>query len=822
MARTFLFLLLGSSAVCSLTAPLLAQPPAAETARSASSDGSSDIIVTARRLEERLQDVPISVTVYNQEQLDQRNIVNPSDLSVYTPSLASNRQYGTEKSSFSIRGFVQELGTQPSVAVYFADVVAPRAQGPTPSGNGTLPGTLFDLQNVQILKGPQGTLFGRNTTGGAVLFVPRKPTDQVEGYVEGTIGNYAARRFQAVVNLPLAETFKIRLGVDRMKRDGYLHNRSGIGPDDFADVDYWGFRASALAELTPTLENYLIATYNISDTHGHLPQVFVCPRNPATRIPSQFLAPFACAQLDRQAARGDGFYDVENDVPDPMVRIEQWQIINTTTWQASDSLTIKNIISYAQITEKNRTNFFGDRFLLPLSPQLVIPFRLSAVEPGPIGPNAAQYTFTEELQFQGQIDRLKWQAGGYFEISNPTRANTQRNQLFINCANAAALQCIPALGATSSVGILDQKFRFRNIAAYAQATYDITDQFSVTGGIRYTSDRIRARARNVTTRFLGAALTPFTSCSKNPLIVLPSINDRARCEEVFVEKSARPTWLIDLDYKPTDEILLYAKYARGYRQGTINLLPLSTALNTSGPEKVDTYELGGKVSFAGAVPGIFNVAVFYNDFTDQQLQANTIPRPGVFPTNVLVNAGKSRISGLEADLSVRPFEGLRFDAGYAYLDTKLQSFVLPDLSNDPFYSGVIPTATLGGSLAFSPKHRLTLTGTYTLPLSQSVGRLSVGATYTHTSKQYANRADDPFVFQVGFNPGLLPSTNLLNVNVDWTNVGGLPFDLSVFATNVTKEKYALYSGGLLGLGYDVRVIGEPRMYGARLRYKFGS
>jgi iron complex outermembrane receptor protein len=208
--------------LCTMTPDAFAQdlPARAEAAEP------GDIVVTARRSEERLQDVPISITVFNQEQLAQRNIVSPADLATYTPSLTINQRFGSEKSSFVIRGFTQEGGTSPSVGVYFADVVAPRAQGGTTGGNGALPGSLFDLQNVQVLKGPQGTLFGRNTTGGAVLLVPQKPTDWLEGYVEGSAGNYGMWRGQAVINLPLAETFKVRLGVDRMNRDGYLRNHS--------------------------------------------------------------------------------------------------------------------------------------------------------------------------------------------------------------------------------------------------------------------------------------------------------------------------------------------------------------------------------------------------------------------------------------------------------------------------------------------------------------------------------------------------------------------------------------------------------------------
>jgi iron complex outermembrane receptor protein len=169
-------------------APALAQD------NSGASGLGSDIIVTARRTEERLQDVPISITVMSQDAITNRNISNAGDLGSYIPSLATNANFGPERSSFSIRGFIQEGRTSPSVAVYFADVVAPRANSGTTSGNGAGVGAFFDLQNVQVLKGPQGTLFGRNTTGGAILLVPTKPTDKLEGYLEGSLGNYNMHR----------------------------------------------------------------------------------------------------------------------------------------------------------------------------------------------------------------------------------------------------------------------------------------------------------------------------------------------------------------------------------------------------------------------------------------------------------------------------------------------------------------------------------------------------------------------------------------------------------------------------------------------------
>src|SRR5687768_8121444 len=162
-----------------LAAPAIAQN--AEPRPAATTNMLEEVIVTARRREESVQDVPISISVFDQETLNERNVTNAADLANYTPSLNVNTRFGPDQASFSIRGFTQELRTTASVGVYFADVVAPRGGGSITAGDGAGPGAFFDLQNVQVLKGPQGTLFGRNTTGGAVLLVPQKPTYDLEG-----------------------------------------------------------------------------------------------------------------------------------------------------------------------------------------------------------------------------------------------------------------------------------------------------------------------------------------------------------------------------------------------------------------------------------------------------------------------------------------------------------------------------------------------------------------------------------------------------------------------------------------------------------------
>ena len=808
-----------------------AVPALAQNAQGADDGNVSDIVVTARRVEEKLQDVPISITVFNQEQLASRNIVNSTDLAIYTPSLAVNSRFGPEKASFAIRGFTQDLNTAPTVGVYFADVVAPRLASNITSGGGAGVGQMFDLQNVQVLKGPQGTLFGRNTTGGAILLVPQKPTDRLEGYIEGTYGSFNTRRVQAVLNVPLSDTIKFRLGVDRNLRDGYINNRSGIGPDKFNNLNYWSVRASLLADLTPNLENYTIFAWSRTDTTGMLGHMVACNRGTVAGS-TGFFAPVragACAQLDRETAAGFGFYDAENNLPNPFVKQKFWQLINTTTWKVNDSLTVKNIASYAIARESYSFNITGDN---------VPGVYVTNTFPGPNIGQDNRRNFTEELQFQGSSadDRFVWQAGGYLERSNPMGGQFDSQQqytaIYAVCPDGTvyAFKCTTA-SVAGSISIANNVYTYRTHGLYAQATYKISKQFSITAGIRNTWEYAHVDANNVRIVPTASGVPASVVCSRavtpTPNPGLGLINNPA-CTRSFTAESNRPTWLIDLDYKPSEDWLIYAKYARGYRGGGVN--EANFGIESWAPEKLNAYEIGVKASFHGAVSGNFNIAGFWNDFTDQQATVG-IPActnaPTCAPTGIngIQNVGKSRIKGVEVDATVNLFRDLRLDFGYAYLDAKVTGGSVPFCDNTRFLCSQATFLSTGSTLLFAPKNRFTMSASYTLPVDESVGKISIGATFVYTDQQYQTRGDAA-AFAVGALPedyGLLPSTNLLNLNVTWKGVAGSPIDLSAYATNITGEKYRVASaGGISSTGGEFILIGEPRMYGVRLKYRFGN
>jgi len=785
-----------------------------------------EVIVTARRREERLQDVPISITMFNQQQLDDRNIVSMAELGAFTPSLSVNERFGQDHASFALRGFTQVLRTTASVGVYFADVVSQRAgQNSVTSGDGGGPGSFFDLANVQVLKGPQGTLFGRNTTGGAVLLVPNKPTDEFEGYIEASIGDYDMERIQGVVNLPLSDRVRLRLGVEYHERDGYLDNEINAGPGELGSTDYTSGRASLVVDLTENLENYTIVSYTDSEPEPETSRMIAClPAGTPSRSP---ILPFSADQCRDQLARSQGgFHDVFSQTEDPESEIQSWQVINTTTWDVTDKFTVKAILSYGELETQLRSALFGNDWRIPASDPVVggIPFVRSNVNPNRGGPTSDQENFVAELQFQGQAfdDRLVYQAGLYYEDSSPAEKAGNVSMSLLSCpdfgdrakdlANDASCQDVVGqhlFGGFAPVGSLTDtlsEFELTNKAVFGEMTFKLNDQFELTAGVRYTWDESEADLWQKAHRDFPFATVgpPATSVCTKTTAVYPN------CYTKYSKDSEDPTWVLGVNYFPMDDIMLYAKYTRGYRQGSV--APFAAeGFEDYEAEEVDTYEIGAKTSWGGTVPGNFNISVFYNDLENQQIQMGMASFI-VASTTAIVNAGKSNIQGLEIETRLMPFEGFTLEVGYTYLDTELEEQAVPSLPAGSLFFLVVPLAVEGDDLPLSPQHKAQVTATYQLPISADLGDASVGMTYVYTDSQLTSTRS-PF--------GMLDSYEVVNFQLNWRSVGGSSFDASLFVNNAFDEEYWTYVPGVYtSFGAEYASVGRPKMYGGRLRYNF--
>ena len=784
-----------------------------------------EVIVTAQRREESLQEVPMSITVLDAKQISNANISNASDIATYTPSMSTNQRFGADNATFSIRGFTQELRTTSSVATYMAEVVAPRGQSSQTSGDGAGPGSLFDLANVQVLKGPQGTLFGRNTTGGAVLLTPNKPKDEFEGFIEVSGSERDGKREQGAVSMPVSDSLKFRVAFDRNERAGYLTNITRIGTDKLGSTDYTAVRLSSVWDVTDAIQNYTIASYVSSDSTGYSSQLYACNDNYLNS--GSFFLTFSGAlqvkqcqtQLSNQAAANqNGFYDVVSTIKTPVTAIKEKRLINTLSWKLTDDITLKNILAYAHLNTKNGSDIFGTQFSyallgIGLDPDPNREFKTGVSVLNPSEPVTSQASYVAELQLQGQSfeDALQWQGGLYYETSRPDGYSGNNSAGLVSC-NMASLEndgvvnkfdCYDGFGGVIG-GVLVQQYKttYLNRAAYTQATWRFNEEFSLTGGLRYTWDH--TEGYGIKTRYGWLLAIPQAPTT---VITTPHVSSKA------------PTGLVEFDYKPFQGSMVYGKYVRGYRQGNV-ILAADPGVDTFKPEHVNTYEVGLKTEFDWYVPGRVNLAAFTNDFTDQQLQLGYIS-PGSLQTTTIVNAGKSRIRGIEGDAFFQVLDSVTLGLSFSLLDTKLlkqedQTARVAAAGGPIAGASVTRIADVGDELPYAPNQTYVTNVSWRLPLPEKIGEVDLGATYSMIGKQRsAATSSGPF--------GMLDSFNLLNLNLTWTRIFNSQLDFVMFGTNVLDEKYTTYTSGTYNLlGYESRAVGTPRLIGARLKCNFGA
>lgn len=634
--------------------------PSADTNR-----GLDEIIVTARRKEESLQSVPVAIVSFGQSMLEERGIDSAMELTNFVPSLVLTAA-GTTGTNFTLRGQGATSYAGPGVVAYFAEVPLP--------GRGLMPGIYHDLQNVQVLKGPQGTLFGRNTTGGAVLFEPARPTDQFGGNIEAVVGNHDWYQTRGVLNVPLIEDRLLaRVTFDKSQRDGYIKDvNTGR---DYDNVDYRALRIGLTAILSDALESYTVFQFVGSKTNGT--GTLLTNVAPA-------MMPYMEYYFEQQKARSNDRVALGSAVPGS--RIKMIGGINKTTWEFAERLTLKNIVSYHESKLFTAEDIDG------------IPLPLIQTRK-PDGWNESRRNITEELQLQGVSvgGAFEWVIGGYYEkieSINGIKGNRTATTVFYVDNDGYSLP--------------EQKSR----AIYGQGTYDLGDVFMsledvhLTAGVRHTWDK---------PEFLYYGVTATGQCSSSVISPTPY-------PDCFVRGKAdsdKTTWTVSLDYQWTPGVLVYFTSRSGYKQGGINpIAPLG--LQKFDPEEVVDFELGIKSQFLlGDAQMRVNAAVFHIDYSDVQ---KVLARPPA--GSATLNAADATLDGVELESMFVPNSSFEFTFSYAYTEGKFKKFINPYTGED-FSSLRYPLI---------PRHKANLTGKFYFPVDASVGELSLSATLTYQSE----------------------------------------------------------------------------------------
>lgn len=758
-----------------------------------------DIVVTARRVAEDIQSTPVSITAFSADTLRQSSIRDTQDLLVKTPGVFLAGSGGRENTNFSIRGQAKALAGNSAAAVisYFAEVPAPTIGSSIPT---------YDLGSVQVLKGPQGTLFGRNTTGGAILYYPTAPSYEWTGYVQGTYGNYDMRLVEGALNLPIfSDKLALRVAGQYQKRDGWTKN-IGIG-NDADDLNSRALRGSLLFEPFDGLTNTTIVDYYRNrSTGGGSVLVDVLPGPNALSATGTLSG--ALTQLALQRARGPRV--INSDV-DAFERVKRFGVTNRTEIQLGTDVEVVNIFGYRHTNVDYNSSVDGLPTLISDGTGAIPAGLPVTVVGGRQKSNVKQYT--EELQLRGKLfdDKLDWLIGGFYLSSNPVGPSGTYIPVFI----------LP--------GITNAPFNYnfyseRSKALFANIGYDLSgmvEGLRFNAGFRYTWDDITACIGGGTSP--NPVVTPLQCRTGAPTIRNASVNKTS---------SKAPTWTIGLDWQANDDLFLYAVTRRGYRSGGINGPTLAGRLaqfQSFAPEKVTDIELGVRSDFrAGDVNIRLNASPFVGWYNGVQVPISglntqatcSLTAPG--GTNaprspdgdcdasndpaggtLLVNAGKTRVAGIDLSGRVAPTRTLSFDAGATFLDLKSRSLTAP--------AALLPYLRIA-EVPFNLVAKMTLTAgaRWTLPLPENVGEGTLSVDYYHSSKV---RSSD----------NVLPAYDLVNARFDLKEIGGSGFDAGLFVRNLFDKEYLASSNvGSAQLGILSGFFGAPRTYGLEVRYHFGD
>lgn len=748
-----------------------------------------EIIVTAQKRQERINDVPLSITALTGDQLKSQNVYETADLARIVPGFNYQASPGGTP-VYYIRGvgFSDTTPTaSPAVTVYLDEVTMPLSDMSR--------GAVLDLARVEVLKGPQGTLFGGNSTGGAVNYIAAKPTDTFEAGGSIGFGRFAAANIQGYVSGPLGDGVSVRVaGEYRMQGDWqYSATRPG---DTLGQKDFLNGRISVAAEPSDNLKLMLTASGWRDRSDTPLPQlVQFSPSLPVAFAPPP-LQPVVQAVIDAQNAVA--YASTNARITDWLPNLNQrrddsfYQFSLRGELDLSEHVALTSITAYSHLSLEVPSGLYGAAFPI-----------YSVTDAG------SEY-FSQELRLAGDISTLRWMVGGNYQH------NKARDTFF-----AGPFVSTNALGLYSSFRMLNNQ-TITDYAVFASLEAALTDTVTARGSIRYSKQERNhegclADAGNGEAAFaFGQVIFPFLNIAA-PTNIPPGACVTVDDTTGQVVSGLSPdsldedniSWRLGLDWKASPGILLYATVAKGFKGGSYSTLPAvyASQMDPATQESVLAYEVGLKADLLDRKLHV-DLAGFYYDYTDKQLLgAVFIPAFGNLTT--LVNIPSSRIIGGEIALTALPTDGLRIQLTGSILDTK----VLEDPSNpvDPFSQ---PTSYVGESFPNTPKYQLTADVEQTFPISANASAFVGG------SLQY--RSSSLGVFGVQNSPlarslTALPAHTLVDLRAG-VRLSDPNISIEVWGKNVTNKYY--YTAAYQYNDAFGRFAGMPTTWGARLSFDF--
>ncbi len=717
-----------------------------------------EIIVTASKRSESLQDVPMAVTAFNAQVIQEAGINNAVDLAVITPSLniATNNQPYT--ASFRIRGIgtsQNDIALEPSVGLFVDDVYLSR------SGLGM--SDLSDIERIEVLQGPQGTLYGKNTNAGAIAIFTKMPNlEEFEGYVETSVGNYDLAKVTAAASGPISDSLAYRISGIVDKRDGYFDNGGG---DDLNSADDWNIVAKLLYVPSDNLSILLKGS--------HLDRNAKCCAADAVQ---------GASVNEELAARG-----LARDKNNPFDHKIAVNVDNKFT-NTADSLSmvvdyeqdwgaLKSITAWGQA--EGEASYDVDRS------QLDVMSYIDAKSSGD--------TLSQELRFASTTgDAFDYQLGVFYFQSTTngadgspfvflgedflTQANQQPDIASLLPAGIPNMSFIAQPGDSLRAKV---KLETQTFATFGQSTWHFNERWRITGGLRWTrEDKDADLLTVVDSTAISAQLTglSFLTAVSTPI------------DQDFSRSTSDLNWMLTTSYDVLADTMIYARAATGSKSGGFNTVNGSPEQREFDDESTNSYELGVKSTMLDARLRI-NAAAFYTEIDDYQYQQQLDIGIGTFVSNLPT----VETSGLDMDIQAQPLPFLTLTGGVLYMHKY-------EITDGP---------QKGDKLPFTAEYNATASATLVLPLAGGWSYFRADYSYMddHLTSDSANPEDRDY-----------QSTSLVNAKLGWRND---EWNVSVWGKNLSDNKYAGLTAATFPITtMDAYFLTAPRTYGLTLRYDF--
>lgn len=711
-----------------------------------------EIIVTAQKVEENVQDVPIAIAAVSGDRLLQAGVISLENISTVVPSVTFRKGTTSANSAIVMRGVGTisfSVAAEPSVSTVVDGVVLSR------SGQAFM--DLVDINRLEVLRGPQGTLFGRNASAGLVNIVSKGGTDDFEAEVNADWFEGEEYRLRAAISGPIAENLSARLTGFYGSFDGNITNTFGGRNNTVNGYERYGLRG--IMDYDDGANKVrLIADYYKADDDCCVDVTGA----------SRGAAQDALLALPGGVALGENQRFVNNDLV-TSTQDEQWSLTGTGDFDISDTHTLSVVLGYR--------NWFNQE----LRDGDFLPRAITTA--GQLHDNGVVKTEQVSAEIRLASDQSKpffYQVGAFAWQSDNTQDFTRQG---VTCGTSTlaalpggAIPCNTADTAATLFPFATSRSEVRsvNYALFGQATYQITEQLALTGGLRYTWDdleftHVRAPAQNRTTGLPAAGPGTNLNPAGGTLASGGNGTNTSRGATSNGNLSGRAA----IQFKPTEDVMLYGSYTRGYKGPAFNVFFNHTAPNNAVPideELSDSFEIGVKSQFLDNRVQL-NVAAF--TVTYDGFQANNFIVVNTATVSNLTNAGTVKSEGFEADLVVNPIDGLNLRASAAYADARVKEF-------NPNPTTNAPDARNGTKLPLAPEFVYTIGGDYTRELGGVT--LYLNTDYRHTSTQWSDLGQaastriDPY--------------GILNASVGFSDPDD-KYRVTLHARNVTDESYVL-------------------------------